>query len=149
MRIVEFTKIFNAKDPKTDSNLFEHISTRSELEGLVIWSLQGLKRALKRSAISNAESLADMGKSYEDAVDYVFHWLEENTAYDSAGNFMTLEEIYAPFDAWCKKQNKPLIPAPLFGKKLFAYAKGIGYQKSRSYKDGVQQRGYKFIKLVN
>ena len=149
IRIVEFTKIFNAKDPKTDSSLFEHISTRSEMEGLVIWSLRGLKRILENSAISNAESLSEMGKSYEDAVGYVFQWLEEHTAYDSGGNAMTLEELYEPFNDWCKKNDKPQIPAPLFGKKIFAYAKNVGYQKARFYRDGSQCRGYKFVRFVN
>ena len=147
MKIIEFTKIFNAGDPKTDSKLFEKISIGSEMEGLVNWSLCGLKRVLEHSAVSGAESLADMGQSYEDAVGYIFNWLEDNVSYDTGGNRLTIEELYAPFNEWCEKYNKPRVPLPLFGKKLFAYAKSNGFQKARFKIDGKVYRGYKYVKL--
>ena len=148
MKIVRFTKIFNADDPKTDSKLFERISEGSEMEGLVNWSLQGLKRVLEHSKISGAESLTDMGQSYEDAVGYIYNWLDDNITYDAAGGRMSIEEIYEPFNKWCEDNDKPRVPLPQFGKKLFAFAKSNGFQKARFKVDGKVLRGYKYVMMV-
>ena len=147
MKIIQFTRIFNADNPKTDSKLFEHLSDRSSMEGLAIWSLEGLKRLLKQHKFSNSETLESIGASYDEAVHGVWHWFEDNVTYDSAGLFTPILEIFNTFTQWCKKNNKPLIPYNNFAKQLYGYSQQIGGQKCRQRVDGERQYGYKYMKL--
>jgi len=149
MKVIEFTQVFNASNKKTDTGLADKLtSDKDEMQGLLLWSIEGLKRLLKNHAFCKSETMADMGKSYDNAVNLVWHWLEEHVQYSTAGNFVTPQEIFDIFDSWCIKENRPRATYLSFTKKLYGYSKGIGGQKTRMTVDGKQVRAYKYLELI-
>lgn len=147
MRIIEFTKIYNSANPNTDSKLFEKLNTDSELEGLIIWALEGLRRLLANNKISGEESLSEMGVSYDEAVNFVFNWLKDNLQLsDREEDFIIAKEIHEIFSRKCLEMNKPQIPYITFTKQLFGLVRVMGGLQRRKTIGGVKKTVYYRIK---
>ena len=147
MRIIEFVKIFNAKNPKTDSTLYEKLSTDEELEGLVVWALEGLQRILKDNKISGEETLEDMGINYDEAVNYVFNWLKDNLQLSNNENdYVIANDIHNIFNKKCLELNKPQVPFITFAKQLFGIIRVMGGLQKRKVVNGKKQTVYYRIK---
>lgn len=149
MRIIEYTKIFNASNPKTDSFLFDKLNTQAELEGLVIWALEGLKRLMINNKISGEETLDTMGESYDEAVNYVFNWLKNNLQLSNdETDYIVAKEIHTIFNKRCMENNKPQIPYITFTKQLFGIIRVMGGLQRRKTIDGVKKTVYYRIKYA-
>ncbi len=148
MRIIEFTKIFNANNPLTDSRLFEKLNIEPELEGLIVWALEGLKRILADNKISGDEGLSEMGETYDEAVNYVFNWLKDNLqSTNDEEKYIIAKDIHNMFNNDCLKLNKPQIPFITFTKQLFGIVRGMGGLQRRKTINGVKKTVYYRIKL--
>lgn len=149
MRIIEFTKIFNSGNPKTDSMLFEKISTEDELQGLIVWALEGLQRILKSNKISGEETLTNMGEKYDDAVNYVFNWFKDNIQLSNSDtDFIIAKDLHEIFNRRCNDMNKPQIPYITFTKQLFGFARTKGGMQRRKSINGIKQTVYYRLKYA-
>ena len=150
MRVIQFTKLFNASNPKTDVHIYDKISVQEEIEGLVVWSLEGLKRLLKNNAVSGSEQLEDVGSSYEDAVNYEWLWMEENLRVRPDNHvFLSADEIHKVFDDWCIATDHPRVPKQAFTRKLSGYVRSRGGRQSRQRVDGNYLRGYTGVEITS
>lgn len=147
MRIIEFTKIYNSSNPNTDSKLFEKLNNESEMEGLIVWALEGLKRLLASNKISGDESLNEMGESYDEAVNFVFNWLKDNLQLsDREEDYIIAKDMHDIFNRECLETNKPQIPYITFTKQLFGVVRNMSGLQRRKTINGVKKTVYYRIK---
>jgi P4 family phage/plasmid primase-like protien len=120
--ILVFPETFDLDDSRTDPNISEKITTKEELEGLLIWSIQGLKRLLKTDRFSylEDEDESEIGERYEllakpekrFIVDYIML---------SPGNNLVTDEVYEEYESWCEKRRYPVLTKSSFSRGMKRY----------------------------
>ena len=114
------------------------------MEGLLIWSIEGLKRVLKQGRFSKAETLESMGETYESTAHRIYKWLESIVEFENTDTFVATDEIYKRYCAWCSENSYSRETKIAFSRKLFGYMQRIGARKSRTE----AERGYKNARFI-
>jgi len=89
-----------------------------ELDGILVWAVQGLRRMLERGAFVIPESAVQMANAYRDESDSVRYFVRETCSADKRGTKPSvLYEQYVQYATACRLPQLNLIK---FGKKLTA-----------------------------
>lgn len=96
--LITFLETFEKKDSKTNINLKEELAQKQELEGILYWSVQGLKRLLNQGYYSHVGNAEDKAEKYMFYVNFEESWLLDNIEYsNSIGDTLTLNQIYVKY----------------------------------------------------
>lgn len=128
--IIEFPNQFTGS--KDDKTLFEKISTKKELSGLLNWALEGLKRLLEKKCFSHCRSIEETEKLYKINCDPVAAFLEECTTYGEGETDGTI--LNAAYNQWAEKNGKKKLSNIDFPRKL----KALGLESYREWKPNEQ-----------
>lgn len=112
----EFPKTFDKGSKKTNENLFDEL--QEELEGLLIWSLEGLQRLLKNGKFSNQPHYDVIGDLWERYTNTTKAWYEERVEETMDSSEWVNTVLYKDYLKWCT--DKLLSPESRisFGRKL-------------------------------
>ena len=107
--IIPYLNTFATIDSKTDPEIYKKLTTKDELEGLVIWALEGLKRVSGNNKFSNVGSIEKQSDMYEDMVNTERTWLQD--FYYTTGDeqdSQTTKLMYELYEIYCNQCNIPL-----------------------------------------
>lgn len=113
----EFPKVFDKSNKKTRENLFED-SLSKELEGLLIWSLEGLKRLLDKGKFSNQPHYNVKGAMWESFCNTVETWYEERIEESISDSEEITTVLYKDYLEWCEESQFSPESRVSFGRKL-------------------------------
>lgn len=112
----EFPKTFDKGSKKTNEKLFDTL--QEELEGLLIWSLEGLQRLLENGKFSNQPHYNEIGDLWERYTNTTEAWYEERVEEEINSSEWVNTALFKDYLEWCK--DKLLSPESRvsFGRKL-------------------------------
>lgn len=117
--IMTFPETFSQDDSRTDPNILDKLTTKEEMRGLLVWSLNGLKRLLRNDRFSYVEDEDELetGERYEllakpekrFIVDYL-QILE--------GEFVPTDEVFDEYEQWCEERRYPVLAKSSFSRSM-------------------------------
>ncbi len=100
--IIPFVRKF--RDTKQeDVDLIEKLVTKENMESLLYWSLQGLKRLLKNKRFTYGDK-KDKYLMYQGNTKY---FVKRHYEYGEVSDYVKVEDIRADYKKWCKKNDIP------------------------------------------
>ncbi len=91
------------------------VSSKKEMEGLLLWSLQGLQRLLKNEQFSYGY---DMGERYTMYQRNCAYFIETSYVHKDFNDFVKVNDIRGKYKEWCKKNDVPMANPTLLARKL-------------------------------
>jgi len=123
--ILRFNRIFSEREQ--NKNLKHELM--SELDGIFLWFLEGLKRLRKRGYFSIGESIQTEIAQYKRDNNNVLVFVEEECDLD-IGESISKQDLYDEYVRYCKDNgNRPLSKLK-FGKELLKRFSGIEDQRT-------------------
>ena len=115
--IVPFDTVFDEKNKKTDKDLNSKLNTKEEMEGLLIWALEGLKRLIENQNFTyTKDTMANrlmMEKNSNSVSAFVQDWLIEEK-----NNWISKEDLYNIYCKYVQINGGALETKDKFGKVL-------------------------------
>lgn len=145
--LIKFLKKFDSDNPKTDPFILDKISTNEEMEGLIVWAVEGLKRLLKNQKFSVETNVDEIGDEYEDSVNTEGRWLEENFESDLTSKYVSFDDIYDKYIRFCIDNSFPFVTKQRLGylcSKMFKNMNQRCIKKTHIRKDK-QRKSKKYI----
>jgi putative DNA primase/helicase len=145
----EFPKTFDKGSKKTNENLFNEL--QEELEGVLIWSLEGLQRLLKKGKFSNQPHYDEIGDLWEKYTNTTEAWYEERIEETIDSSEWVNTALYKDYQVWCI--DKLLSPESRisFGRKLKRTIEGKPVRLTRKLTHGYKKpilEGVKLKKII-
>ena len=113
--ILPFLKLFR-RTPEDNTHLKEQLTkNKGEMEGLLLWSLQGLKRLLKKERFSYNYNMGDRYLMYQKNCDY---FIENTYVHKDFSDFIKVDDIRDSYEEWCKENDVPRANLTLLARKL-------------------------------
>jgi hypothetical protein len=108
-------KLFR-RTPDDNTHLKELlVKNKKEMEGLLLWSLQGLERLLDNEQFSYGY---DMGERYMMYQRNCTYFIETSYVHKDFSDFVKVDDIRSSYDEWCKKNDVPRANPTLLARKL-------------------------------
>ena len=85
------------------------------MEGLLLWSLQGLQRLLKNERFSYNYDMGDRYAMYQKNCSY---FIETTYVHKDFSDFIKVNDIRKSYEKWCKKNDVPVANPTLLARKL-------------------------------
>ena len=130
--IIEFTRQFLGE--KADKELIKKLTTKEELEGLLLVALKYLKSLTERGEFSNTPTIEEMRRKYTILSDSVGAFVDDCLETDSdADETKTL--LYSAYTSYCREKHYRIVNDNTFHKRLKALCdvetskKKIGVQR--------------------
>ena len=118
-----FSRTFMLDDPDTDVDLATKIiNNKREMEGLLCWSIDGLKRLLKNNNFSYHDDPEATLSRYQSLANPDKRFITERLEV-CMGNSLEKDEVYEKYVAWTQEQQTPKLIKGMFTKALCAYIK--------------------------
>ncbi len=106
-----------------DNFLFERITTKEELSGLLNWALEGLYRLLKNGKFSYNKSNEEIKRIMQRQNNPLIAFIDENLEQQD-GNKITKEIMFKIYSKWCQEKKVPRMSKEQLGRNL---AKNTNY----------------------
>jgi putative DNA primase/helicase len=119
--IIAFPRTFPADDPNTLSRdvLLAKLSTDEEMRGLVIWSLEGLKRLNKKGKFSLPYSEDEKADRYNMLTKNEFTFINEYLCETRDTQDITdTEAVYREYSLWSKERSFPTVSKVRFSRSI-------------------------------
>jgi putative DNA primase/helicase len=91
------------------------VSNKKEMEGLLLWSLQGLKRLLDNEQFSYNYDMGERYMMYQKNCEY---FIETSYVHKDFSDFTKVNDIRDRYEEWCKKNDVPVASSTLLARKL-------------------------------
>jgi len=141
--ILDFPNKFEG--PQADTRVLQKLTTKEELSGLLNVALQGLKRLLSQHSYSYQPSPDEVATRYLKAADSVYAFVEDICEVDSDA-WVSKDDLYDAFCAYCRDENIPLKGKEAFGRGL-KNATNVRLTERRQRVEGKETRGWGGIGL--
>jgi len=113
--ILPFLKLFR-RTPDDNTHLKEQLAkNKKEMEGLLLWSLQGLKRLLDKERFTYDY---DMGERYMMYQKNCAYFIENTYVHKDFSDFVKVDDIRDSYEKWCEKNDVPKANPTLLARKL-------------------------------
>lgn len=114
----------------------------SELPGILVWAIQGLRRLRARGHFLQPQAVADAVQEMEDLASPVLAFVRECCEI-GAGRRTWVDEMYAAWKRWCENDGRNTVSnRQVFGRDLAAAVPGVTCRRH-----SVQGRFYEGIAL--
>jgi len=120
--IIVFPETFSPEDKRTDPNIEKKITTEQELEGFLLWAIQGLKRLLKNDRFSykDDEDEETVGERYELLAKPEMRFIKDYLML-SDGNDLISDKVYDKYIDWADSRNYPKQAKKVFSRAMKKY----------------------------
>lgn len=93
-----FNNTFDSENPKTDPKLIEKITTQEEMEGLLVWSVEGLNRLLKNQKFSYKLSPNEIKLAMERSSNTISAFVQDCLM--EGEGWISKEDLYAAYSEY-------------------------------------------------
>ena len=106
--IIVFPQTFPAEDKNTDPNIGNKITTKEELEGFLLWAIEGLLRLLKNNMFSYNDDAdeQEVGERYMMLAKPEMRFIKDHLKFDE-GNTVVADDVYEKYFKWADERNYP------------------------------------------
>lgn len=122
--IIIFAETFLEGEKRTDPNILDKLTTEEELSGLFNWSLEGLRRLLKREQFSYTDSDEERVDMYETMSRPDKRFIVENLELEN-GEGLKKDDVYDCYEKWCICHRFPILTKQTFSQSLKRYVPGM------------------------
>lgn len=124
-----FSQTFQLGDPKTNVNLAgDIIKDEREMQGLLCWSLIGLKRLLANNNFSYHDDPDATLSRYQSLANPDKRFINEYFEL-SDGDYIPKDEVYEVYKKWTQDNQSTLLIKGMFTKALCAFIRGVDIGK--------------------
>ena len=107
--IFAFPKTFDDENKDTVIDLIKELTTKEELEGLLNWLIDGLKRLLKNRCFSpTPQTDVFSGEYYENLMKPEYQFINDYLMIDIGMN-VDKDKVYQIYEDWAKKRRYPIL----------------------------------------
>lgn len=145
--VIVFPETFSPEDKKTDPDIGKKISTKKEMQGLLIWALEGLKRLLRQGKFSytDDDDEESVGERYELLAKPEMRFIKDYIKL-SEGEKMDSDKTYHRYLDWADRRNYPKLAKKVFSRSMKKYMRnketGIECSIQSTTLDGKKTRVY-------
>jgi len=120
--IIVFPETFSPEDKKTDPDIEEKISTKEELEGFLLYAIEGLKRLLMQGKFSYTDDQDEdtVGERYELLAKPEMRYIKDFLRLTEGSEIQT-EEVYNKYLDWADERNYPKQAKKVFTRSMKKY----------------------------
>jgi len=138
--VVEMQHAIPAQD--RDPHLLAKLTTREELEGLLVRAVHGLRALMRRGHFEVPESVRAAGQRYRDSACTVRAFLEDEADIGNLESFTARKLIYSAYSEWCSDTGRRPLSASRMYERLRAVP-GVHEHKTDGLRGfhGLQLRG--------
>lgn len=144
LAVIEFPNTFERGSPECDPDIYDKLTTKQELSGIVNWMVEGLKRLLENKKFSpyrNFENVSDYMKINQDPIKI---FADTFIVFDSECQIQK-EVVYKKYLEFVKTHNYPTLVSSWFSKKFKMFAPhGMGEGQPRKGGHKATWTGIKF-----
>src|SRR3990167_2653788 len=141
--VLRFNNEFTDENKKIKRDLTRELTTQEELEGLLIYALNGLKRLLDNKKFSRLQTIEEvkliMHKSGSSIASFVHDRLEENI-----NNWISKEEMFLEYSKYCNEFNLANKGINKLGRDLIMFAPYM-----IDSREGTAKKGWRNVKVKN
>lgn len=141
--LVPCDRVFEPKEQNKD--LPEQL--KSELSGILNWSLEGLNRIQERKGFKEYDFMNEAVKELEDDNNPINLFFDEHIEIDLE-TYIEKGELYEKYKLWTEKTKNFTLSSPRFSSCLFKEYHKVTFKKSR-LPEGQQKRIWKNLKYVD
>ncbi len=142
--ILKFNQHFPEGDPRRDENLFDKLKEDKEMEGILIFALEGLERLLSQKAFTNHMDMREIESFWIRQSDSVAAFILDIVEQDSQGETNKVL-IYNTYESYCTLQGYPAEESNKFWGR---FKEVVDYIEHKPKDDlGYQVRFIKGVKL--
>ena len=124
---------------KKDINLISKLLT--ELPGIFNWAYRGYRMLLEEGEFNETFEQDELMQQFREVSDPVVSFVGEFLPSDE---FMTTEDVYDGYCAWCRRTNNKLLTRQKFTERFTDAIRPYGGEKVRKRTEDGQQRGFQF-----
>jgi len=129
-----------------DKNIFDKISTPTELSGFLNWCLQGLKRLLEKNQFTNTKSVVEIRENYLKFSNPVQAFIVTHLESDDPNEYILKDKVYQAYIDFCTESGLPTTAKNIFNQKIPQYIRAEG---KRIRIDGTQKGVWYGIKILD
>jgi len=137
--IFNFPETFDMDDDRTNPNIINEISTQNELEGLLLWAIDGLKRLIKRNKFTYEVEEDCTGDYYESLVKPEIQFFKEYLC-ESQNSEVDKDMVYNYYVDWAKERSYAVLSKGALTRKMKEHFKEFDIKDTR--------RNNKKVKLI-
>lgn len=120
---------------RRDRHLVDRL--RAELDGILLWALDGLDRLRERGHLVEPSSSSATRGRWADAADPIGRFVAERCVSDPSAS-VSKAKLHADYQSWAEDRGAPMLDEATFAKALLATAPGItdarrGGRRNRAY----------------
>jgi putative DNA primase/helicase len=127
--IITFPNVFNEQLGNVDKNIIDKLTTKEELSGLLLKSIEALKRLLKNQAFTKSQSSEQIRESYIMKSNSV-QAFREKMLVENVESFEEKDIMFEAFKSFCEIYHLPIYDRNVFSRKLRSYINFRDCQKS-------------------
>ncbi|MEL7664093.1 MAG: phage/plasmid primase, P4 family [Methanosarcina mazei] len=144
---IEFNNKFVDGAEGTNKNLEKEIIESGELEGVFLWALEGLKRLLKNSKLSNNKSASIKGLEYSRKSNPMHYFVRECIE-EKPNNFVKKSELLEAYTKYANYNRMPQLTAQEFKKELIKECEDIDIYTKEKRNQSLESRPYGFVNIA-
>lgn len=137
--ILRLTNTFFGRE---DTSLTQQLMT--ELPGILLWAIEGLKRLRQRGHFVQPQAVADAVREMEDLASPVLAFVRD-CCIVAPGSRVWVDEIYTAWKQWCEREGRSVVTnKQTFGRDLAAAVAGITRRRGVGdvpFYQGIQLKG--------
>lgn len=103
---ISFPNTFEGK--RCNTKLFEELTTEEEMEGFIIWCLEGLKRLLKNGDFSYNKTVEEVKQMIKLMTDPIYAFCTKYIIETIGGNVLK-KDVVDKYKLWCKENRMPMV----------------------------------------
>lgn len=115
--ILKFLEHFPEGDPRRDENLFNKLNNKEELEGILFFAAQGLKRLIKQKGFTQNMKMYEIEEFWTRSSDSIATFCIDRLS-EISGNVEKKYDIYNEYENYCKTNGYPNEEVNIFWKRL-------------------------------
>jgi P4 family phage/plasmid primase-like protien len=131
--------------PNDDKKLLGKLTTADELSGFLNLALKGLKRLLQKGDYSYRHSIEEVAEIYIKAADPIYAFIGDRCETGTEA-WISKEDLYTAFVAYCEGQKVPIIGKEAFGRQL-KNATNVNASTQRRRVGSELKMGWKGVRL--
>jgi putative DNA primase/helicase len=119
--IIVFPQTFDADDERTDPDIIDKLVTDEELQGLLIFAIEGLRRLLLQKKFSYDDNAEDtVGERYESLMKPEKQFIDNFLKFDYNSE-VEISEIYDEYWKWSDLRSYPKLVKKVFSRSMKKY----------------------------
>lgn len=135
--ILVFPETFDQDDDRTDPDIADKLTTKKELEGLLLWGIEGLRRLIKNERFSydDDKDEEEVGERYELLAKPEKRFITNFLMLSPEGTIPTTE-VFEIYEEWASKRRYPVLAKSSFSRSMKRYLREVD-MNGKPVKNGV------------